>query len=186
MTVVDIILLFVIALSAVFGVLRGFVKEAISLVKWILATWVAATFSSKLAPMMPLDSETAAQASAFAALFILVFLVGAMVSFALSSFIKSTGLSGADRVFGLLFGVLRGAVIIVVLVVVGQTVALSSYQWWQDSQVIEVFERITVRMQDYLPEMKESAIDTEQIMQKGAEHVIDNVDPEVLMEQMNK
>ena len=77
MTVVDIVVVFVIVLSALFGVLRGFVKEAISLVKWILATWIAATFAPKLSLLLPFDSEAVNQATAFALFFICVFIIHA-------------------------------------------------------------------------------------------------------------
>lgn len=186
MSVVDIIVIFVICLSALFGVLRGFVKEAISLVKWILATWIAATFAPKLAPMLPIDSAAAAQAAAFASLFILVFIIGAIVSFVIVTFVKKTGLSGADRVFGFLFGVLRGGVIILVFVVVGQTVSLSNTRWWQDSIMLERFERVAIEMQDFIPDMKDAGVDTGEMVNEATEHVIENVDPEVLLEQMSK
>jgi len=173
-------------MSALFGLLRGFVKESISLVKWILASWIAATFAGRLAPMIPIDSEAAAQATAFGLLFVLVFIIGALVNFVMSTLVKTTGLSGADRVFGLFFGVLRGAVIIIAFVLVGQTVALTDQDWWQDSILLERFERVAIELQDFIPDMKDAGVDTEQLMQKGAEHVIDNVDPETLMEHMNK
>ena len=113
-------------------------------------------------------------------------MVGALVTFLMHTFVKKTGLSGADRVFGFAFGILRGGVIILVFVVVGQTVSLSTLDWWQDSMMLERFERVAILMQDYIPTMQAPAIDTEELMQKGAETVIDNVDPEQLMEQMNK
>ncbi len=186
MTAVDIIVIFVIVLSALFGILRGFVRESISLAKWILATWVAATFAGKFSTMLPLESEAAAQATAFGILFILVFIVGALVSFVVSTFVKKTGLSGADRVFGFAFGVLRGAVIILVFVVVGQTVSLTQTQWWQDSTMLERFERVAIELQDYIPEIEAPAVDTEQLVDDAASGIIENVDPEQIMEQLNQ
>ncbi len=190
MTVVDVIVIFVICLSALFGLLRGFVKESISLIKWILATWIAASFAGKLAPMLPIESEAAAQASAFAILFVLVFMVGALIAFVVATFVKKTGLSGADRVFGLLFGVLRGAVIILVFVMVGQKVSLATTQWWRDSIMLERFERAAIQLQQYLPEIKSRADDTGQFVQdvsnKAAQKALENVDPQQLIEQVQQ
>jgi len=190
MTAVDVIVIFVICLSALFGILRGFVRESISLVKWILATWIAASFAGRLAPMLPLESEAAAQASAFAVLFILVFMVGALVAFVVSTFVKKTGLSGADRVFGLLFGVLRGAVIVLVFVIVGQKVSLASSQWWQNSIMLERFERLAIQLQDYMPAIRSRADDTGQFVQdvsnRAAQKALENVDPEQLIEQVQQ
>ena len=152
MTVVDVVVVFVILLSALFGVLRGFVKEAISLVKWILATWVAATFAPKLSPMLPIDSEAVSQATAFGLLFIC-----------------------ADRVFGLLFGFLRGGVIIVVFVVIGQAVSLSSQPWWKDSTMLTRFENVAIALHDYMPQTGSSI---------GASDIINSVDTDAVTEQV--
>lgn len=181
MTVVDIVVVIVILLSAVFGVLRGFVKEAISLVKWVIATWVAATFTPKLSSIMPFDSDAGNQITAFALLFTCVFIFGGIVSYIVEQFVKKTGLSGADRVFGLLFGFLRGGVIIVVFVVIGQAVSLSSQQWWQDSTMLTRFEDVAVIFYDYVPQGRSSldakdvidSIDTDAV----AEEVIEQVNP---------
>ncbi len=190
MTVVDVIVIFIICLSALFGLLRGFVKESISLIKWVLATWIAATFAGKLAPMLPIESEAAAQATAFAVLFILVFMVSALVGFVVSTFVKKTGLSGADRVFGLLFGVLRGAVIILVFVIIGQKVSLSTAEWWQQSVMLERVERMAVQLQEYLPEIRERADETGEFVRdvsgKAAQKALENVDPQQLIEQVQQ
>lgn len=181
MTVVDVVVIFVVLLSALFGVLRGFVKEAISLVKWVIATWIAATFAPRLSTMLPVDSEAVSQATAFGLLFICVFIIGAVVSFIVVQFVKKTGLSGADRVFGLLFGFLRGGVIIVVFVVIGQAVSLSTQQWWQDSTMLTRFEDVAIIFRDYVPQGGNSldakevinSIDTDAV----AEEVIEQVNP---------
>ena len=66
MTVVDVIVIFVIFLSALFGIWRGFVREAISLAKWVLASWIAITFAPKLAVILPIESEAWSLGAAFA------------------------------------------------------------------------------------------------------------------------
>ena len=53
MPVIDILIAIAVIISIVVGFIRGFVKEAMSLAKWIFATWIAATFAQKLAPMLP-------------------------------------------------------------------------------------------------------------------------------------
>ncbi len=175
MTVVDVVVIFVIVLSALFGVLRGFVKEAISLVKWVLATWIAATFAPKLSLLLPFESEAVNQATAFALFFICVFIIGALVTHLIVQFVKKTGLSGADRVFGLLFGFLRGGVIIVIFVVIGQKVSLSTQQWWQDSTMLTRFENVAIALHDYVPDTGASL---------GASDIINSVDTDAIAEQV--
>lgn len=154
MTVVDVILIVVIFLSALFSLIRGFVKESISLATWVIAIWLAATFAPKLADVLPLsiESEAVRQAIGFGVLFILSLVVGAVVNMLVSQVVKKTGLSTADRVFGVAFGVLRGGLIIVVFVVVGGMTPLPESDWWQSSVLLQWFESAAIMIQQYLPD----------------------------------
>lgn len=154
MTVVDVIVIFVICLSALFSLLRGFVKEAISLATWVIAIWLAATFAPKLAAALPsgIESEAVRQAVGFGILFVLTLIVGAIVNTLVNQVVKKTGLSGADRVFGVAFGILRGALIIMIFVVIGGMTPLPESEWWQSSTLLQWFESAAIVIQDYIPE----------------------------------
>ena len=156
MSVVDVIIIFVIVLSALFGLLRGFMQESISLAKWIIATWIAATFAPKLAPMLPaaIESEPVRQAISFATLFIIVFILGTLVAYLVSRLLIKTGLTSLDRVLGIGFGILRGAIIIIIFVIVGgHFPQLPQQDWWHQSIMLERFENLVLWMQDYIPNM---------------------------------
>lgn len=154
MTVVDVIILFVIFLSALFSLIRGFVKEAISLTTWIMATWISASFAPRLAAILPdsIQSEAVRLAAGFGLLFLLTLMLGALVNFIVAQFVKKTGLSGADRVFGMAFGLLRGLVVIVVFVVIASMTPLPEQQWWKTSQLLGRFEQLTLMLKPYFPE----------------------------------
>jgi len=154
MTVVDIIIIFVIVLSALFSLMRGFVKEAVSLATWVIAIWVAATFAPKLSVMLSgsIESEAVRQAVGFGVLFIATLIIGGLVNFLISQVVKKTGLSGADRIFGVVFGVIRGGLIIVVFVVIGGLTTLPSTQWWKSSALLPWFENTAIVLQNYIPE----------------------------------
>jgi membrane protein required for colicin V production len=154
MTVVDVVVIFVICLSALFSLIRGFVKESISLATWIIAIWLAATFAPKLAAALPsgIESEAVRQAVGFGILFVLTLIVGAIVNTLVNQVVKKTGLSGADRVFGVAFGILRGALIIMVFVVIGGMTPLPDSEWWQSSTLLQWFESAVIVIQDYIPE----------------------------------
>lgn len=154
MTVVDVIIIFVIFLSALFSLIRGFVKEAVSLATWIMATWISATFAPKLAVMLPdgIESEAVRLATGFALLFILTLMFGALVNFIIAQFVKKTGLSGADRVLGVAFGFLRGLIIIVVFVVIGSMTPLPEQAWWKTSDLLGRFEQLTLMLKPYFPD----------------------------------
>ncbi len=154
MTVVDVVVIFVIFLSALFSLIRGFVKEAISLATWLIAIWLAATFAPKLAGALPnnIESEAVRQAIGFGVLFVLTLVVGAIVNTLINQVVKKTGLSGADRIFGVAFGVLRGALIIIVFVVIGGMTPLPDTEWWQSSTLLQWFESAALVIQDYIPQ----------------------------------
>ncbi len=154
MTVVDVVVIFVIFLSALFSLLRGFVKEAISLATWIIAIWLAATFAPQLADALPsnIESEAARQAIGFGVLFVLTLMVGTLVNMLVSQVVKKTGLSGADRIFGVVFGVLRGGLIIIVFVIIGGMTPLPETDWWQSSTLLQWFESTAIVIQEYIPE----------------------------------
>lgn len=154
MTVVDIVVIFVIFLSALFSLVRGFVKEAISLATWIIAIWLAATFAPRLAAVLPsgIESEAVRQATGFGVLFVLTLIVGTIVNTLVNQVVKKTGLSGADRIFGVAFGILRGGLIIIVFVVIGGMTPLPDTEWWQSSTLLQWFESVAMVIQDYIPE----------------------------------
>ena len=159
MTVVDVVIIFVIVLSALFGLMRGFMKEAISLAKWIIATWIAATFAPKLAPILPaaIESEAVRQAISFASLFIIVFILGTVITHLVTRVLIKTGLTSLDRVLGLGFGILRGVLIIIIFVIVGSHFPqLPKQYWWQESVLLGRFENMVVWIQDYIPDMDAS------------------------------
>lgn len=176
MTVVDVVIIFVILLSALFSLIRGFVKEAISLVTWLLAIWISAHFSAKLSPMLPMDSEAVRQVAAFGMLFVLTLLIGVLVNVIIAKFVKKTGLSSADRLLGVVFGLLRGALIIVVFVFIGGMTTLPQQEWWQTSALLERFESVAVVLKDYFPENMLSFDRVEdQVQDQVQDQVIDQV-----------
>ncbi len=154
MTVVDVVVIFVIFLSALFSLIRGFVKEAISLATWIIAIWLAATFAPRLAEALPagIESEAVRQAVGFGVLFVLTLMVGALVNMLVNQVVKKTGLSGADRIFGVAFGVIRGGLIVVVFVVIGGMTPLPETDWWQSSTLLQWFENAAIVIQEYVPD----------------------------------
>jgi len=133
-------ILAIIAISALISIKRGFVKEALSLVTWILAITVAFLFGDKLAALLQ-DSITTPSLRltvAMGILFAATLIVGAMVNYLIAEVIRMTGLSGTDRFFGMLFGMARGVIVVMaVLIFVPDTVKSDS--WWRQSLVIPHF-----------------------------------------------
>lgn len=150
----DYAILAIIAISILISIIRGFTKEALSLAAWIVAAWIALTFSEKAEPLLRdyIEIPSIRLLVAFVALFIITLFLGAFVNYLISQVVKKTGLSGTDRMIGVFFGLARGIVIVAVLVMVGGMTPLPQDPWWGDSQLIHYFESIAEYISQFLPE----------------------------------
>lgn len=144
MTTVDFLFVGLVALSAGIGFFRGFMREAVSLASWALAVWVALQFAWVVVPWLGVfDGSPGLQLwVARGILFVAVLVAGALVNHALAALVRSTGLTGTDRMLGMLFGFGRGLLVIGVLVIAGQFAALDGDPWWQGSALMPYAEQI--------------------------------------------
>jgi len=140
MNLADGAILFIIAVSALISVRRGFMREAFSLVTWVAAFIVARLFGPGLEVMLEASIETPSvrMAVAFGLLFAGTLIVGALISHLLGELIRVTGLSGTDRLLGMVFGAVRGIVLVIVLVVLAAPVFQDDV-WWQQSVLAPQF-----------------------------------------------
>lgn len=150
LTAADWAIVAVIAVSALLSVLRGFVREAISLGAWVGAFVITGNFYSDLAARLTyFQDELTRNVLAIIGLFVATLLIIGMCGKILRSLMKKAGLSGTDRLLGIVFGVLRGILIVCAILALLQiffklhilTFMLSS-SWWQQSVFIPEMQRI--------------------------------------------
>ncbi|MFT4862389.1 MAG: membrane protein required for colicin V production [Pseudohongiellaceae bacterium] len=137
MNEVDAVILVVIGLSCLFGLWRGLIKEVLSLVTWVAALALARLYSDDLGALLTnlIANEAARLVAAFALIFVVVMMLGTLINHLLSKLLTITGLKIADRIFGGVFGIARGTVIIIVILfIVGPFV--NEQERWQQSQLI--------------------------------------------------
>jgi membrane protein required for colicin V production len=149
---IDYAILAVIGLSALISLVRGFVKEAVSLIVWISAFFVASSFYVNLSTLLTnISDQLLRNAASITILFITTLILGALVNYVIGQLVSRTGLSGTDRVLGIVFGALRGVLVsAAVLFFMDAFTPASSSTWWQSSQLIPEFTLIVEWFFEYL------------------------------------
>lgn len=131
----------IVGISMFFSLLRGFVREAMSLVTWVAAFIIARLFSPSLVVLLQpyIETPSLQLGAAFALLFFATLIVGALITRLIGMLVSATGLSATDRVIGMAFGAVRGGILVVIiLALVGTTPAIND-PWWSQSQLIPTF-----------------------------------------------
>lgn len=153
MSWIDFAIFGLILLSCAISVIRGFVKEAISLVSWIMSFILAWQLHTGFARLFgtSIENNNWRLITAFVVLFVLLLIMFAVVSFFATKIVQRTGLTGVDRAVGVVFGFIRGALLVTVLVALAGLTTLPSSEAWDDSLMVDYFEGIAIWLTDFLP-----------------------------------
>lgn len=141
---IDYIIIAIITFSALVSLIRGFIREALSLITWGGAFFITSYYYAYLATWLTaFNDKLLRNGVAIGILFISTLIVGAIVNFIMGSMVEKTGLSGTDRVLGVSFGALRGVLIVsVILFFLDTFTGMSKSPEWQQSQLIPKFSYI--------------------------------------------
>lgn len=158
LSILDFIILGIIAFSAIVSIFRGFVRELLSILTWVVAFWVAWHFGQALATIIApyIHNQVLRYPIAFIALFVITMILGGLLNYLIGQLVDKTGLSGTDRVLGLLFGILRGVLIISVMLLVLRLTPAPQQSWWRQAQLLPIFMPIEMWLQNFLPKDQQS------------------------------
>jgi membrane protein required for colicin V production len=135
---VDWLILGIVLVSAVIGLFRGFFREVISILSWLVAFMVALYFTEPASYLLEGSIETPSLRKAVTGtgLFVLVLLAGGLVNFMVGKLVSGSGLAGTDRAIGGVFGVVRGAVLVILLMLLAALTPMTQDPWWRESRLI--------------------------------------------------
>ncbi len=149
----DFALIAVVSLSTLFAFARGVVRELIALATWVVGLVAAFVYAGTVAGWFPRLEATPAtkHVLAFALILIASMIAGALVARALSSVVKAIGLGFVDRLLGAVFGLLRGAAIVVLFALIAGVTTLPKHDWWQNAALGRPLAEAALALRPYLP-----------------------------------
>lgn len=153
MTIFDYLVIFVMVASVIISMMRGLVKEVLSLAGWVVAFVVANAYAAALAVMLPavVPGEVLRLILAFIALFIGVRILMGLLSMALGALLDAGGLSLFDRALGAVFGVGRGLVIVLTAVILCGMTSLPQQDFWKNALFSPLAESGARIVKTFLP-----------------------------------
>ncbi len=146
MNFIDYLILLTLLISVILGFFRGFLREAVGLLSWLGGLWLAWHFAYLIEPQLggqlakaPFN-VWAARGILLLACLIIGWLIGNLVSY----FMNQSGISlMLDRMIGMLFGLIRGAVLIAVAVLLAREVNLEESSWWRSSYLLPMASEVS-------------------------------------------
>jgi membrane protein required for colicin V production len=138
MIAVDYIIVAIILISAVMGLVRGLLREAIAVVTWVLAIILAWNFASSLEPYLGgvLAGSPLRIWAARVIIFVFVLLLGGAIATILGHYIRVSMFAGMDKFLGFVFGIVRGVVIVGAFTIAVQALRLDEDPSWKRSRLM--------------------------------------------------
>lgn len=156
MSTVDVVILGVIGLSAVLGFWRGIISSVVSLLTWSGAIFITLLFSNRFAAVLPIDAVESPLARATISALVLFFgtlFIGILISRVVGKIFPRSSLGIYNRGLGVVFGLVRGVVLVVLLVLAGNLAPeLKQETWWSKSRLLPNIQKVAQRLHKRLPE----------------------------------
>lgn len=142
MPIIDIIIAAALILSVTIGLVRGFVKEAISIATLLIAIWAALYFGPAVGEISDkwLSAQELQTWFGRILVFSVILLLGGLLGWGISKMVRLSVLSVVDRIAGGAFGAVRGVLLVAVCAIGGQFAGFDNDEWWLNSKLLPHFE----------------------------------------------
>ncbi len=162
-TLLDGILIVIMLISALLAMIRGFVREVLSIAAWIAAAAAAFFFYDDLLPYVQphIAHKQLAVAASAGSIFLLTLIIVSFVTMRISDFVLDSRIGALDRTLGFLFGAARGLLLVVVgMLFFNWFVPKAEEQptWVADAKAKPLLDMIGGRLMASLPEDPEKQI----------------------------
>jgi membrane protein required for colicin V production len=153
MTLFDLAVLVVVGLSVLLSVIRGLVREVLALAAWVVAFLAGNVLAGEVAPWLPeaVPTEELRLLAGFMAVFVMVLVAMSLLAIMISKLVKSAGLGLEDRLLGSVFGLARGLLVVVTVVLLAGLTSLPRQAVWRNAVLSEPLEDVASRVSNWLP-----------------------------------
>ena len=153
MTYFDYVVIGIVTVSLLFGLWRGVVGEVVALIAWVTGIISAVEYGGVVgdAIFAGMTDPAVRTLAGCAVVFIGILVAMALVRIAVRSMVKALGLSVTDRLLGMLFGIVRGALVVLLLVGLGGMTSAPTQVWWRQATLAPPLEVAVLAIKPWLP-----------------------------------
>ncbi len=153
MTLFDLAVIAIVGLSVLLSVIRGLVREVLALAAWVVAFFAANLLAGTVAQWMPeaLATEEIRLLAGFLCVFLGVLMAMSALAILASKLVKSAGLGLEDRLLGVAFGLARGLLVVMILVLLAGLTSLPRQAVWRNAVLSDPLQAFAGMMKAWLP-----------------------------------
>ena len=155
MTLFDYAVLTILGASVLLSIFRGFVREVLALAAWVIAFIAAGLLGNIVAGWLAttISDESVRVLVAFVAVFVATLISMSLIALAVSGLMRKAGLGLEDRVLGSFFGLARGMLIVMLLVLLAGLTGLPRQPAWTDAMLSAPLEALAGAAKPWLPQV---------------------------------
>ena len=178
----DWFILIVLIASGIISFARGFTKEFLSLFLWLAAFIAAISLEYLATPKINefIGNEEISKIISYIAVFVIFIFIGGMIIKFISKLIKWSGASGFDRFLGVVFGLIRGSIVLFVIFLLLPS-GIKTTDLINNSKITPIIQKYAPEIEAYFREL----IDNRNVVEEALE-IVEPLKQEVVPEPINE